>query len=187
MMIPEGTFDTSVEGHFSNDEFVFFWSGPFSNWYPSPFTTNIIDLYGNDQVVTVNCAEQAMMLWKAALHGDLQSWDKIMKTKDPAKQKKLGRQVTNFNDELWKLKRLELAEIYLYDKYNQNPQLKQILLDSGTRTLVEASPFDAVWGIKMGMNHYPDILNPALWQGENLLGVALMNVRARLREEYYVK
>lgn len=183
MMVPDDAFDKSVEGHFTNDDFVFFWAGPFSNWHLAPFTTKITDTFGEEHVITVNCAEQAMMLWKAALHGDIQTWNKILKAKHPAEQKKLGRQVVNFNDELWAAERLKLAEVYLYDKYTQSDSLKQILLDTGNRTLVEASPYDPVWGIKMGMNNYPDILNPALWKGQNLLGVALMNVRDRIRKE----
>ena len=41
------------------EKFTFFWSGPFSQWHPSPF---IID------GVTYNCAEQYMMAEKARHH-----------------------------------------------------------------------------------------------------------------------
>lgn len=183
MMIPDGTFDTSVPGHFTNDEFVFFWGGPFSNWDASPFNTTIVDLFGQEHNIRVNCSEQAMMLWKAALHGDVESWAKILKATHPAEQKKLGRQISNFNDEHWASTREPLAEQYLYDKFTQCEYHKSVLLNSENRILVEASPFDAIWGIKMGMNHYPDILNPTLWQGQNLLGVCLMRVRNRIMNE----
>jgi ribA/ribD-fused uncharacterized protein len=45
--------------------------------------------------------------------------------------------------------------------------------------LVEASPVDKVWGIGMAEDH-PEIENPAMWQGLNLLGFALMEVRRQL-------
>lgn len=183
MLIPEGTFDTTVTGHFMNDQFIFFWSGPFSNWDLSPFNTTIVDLYGEQHNIRVNCAEQAMMLWKAAVHGDVESWNKILRTSHPAEQKKLGRQIQNFDDGHWGAIRQPLAEQYLYDKFTQCEYHRSILINSEKRILVEASPYDAVWGIKMGMNDYPNILNPSLWKGQNLLGVCLMNVRERIMDE----
>ncbi|HIR94499.1 MAG TPA: DUF1768 domain-containing protein [Candidatus Coprenecus stercorigallinarum] len=47
------------------------------------------------------------------------------------------------------------------------------------KILVEASPYDTVWGIGMKEDD-PDCRNPRLWKGENLLGFALMDVREKL-------
>jgi hypothetical protein len=45
---------------------------------------------------------------------------------------------------------------------------------------VEASPYDGIWGIKMGQtNEY--VRNPLEWKGQNLLGFALMEVRDEIR------
>ncbi|MEZ4537427.1 MAG: NADAR domain-containing protein [Cyanobacteriota/Melainabacteria group bacterium] len=44
---------------------------------------------------------------------------------------------------------------------------------------MEASPVDRIWGIGMAKDD-PDIESPSLWRGLNLLGYALMEVRARL-------
>jgi hypothetical protein len=59
-------------------------------------------------------------------------------------------------------------------------RLRTMLLATGERELVEASPFDRVWGI--GFREADAEWNREVW-GENLLGRALMDVRARLREE----
>jgi ribA/ribD-fused uncharacterized protein len=67
-----------------------------------------------------------------------------------------------------------------YQKFSQHPQLKEYLLTTGDRVLVEASPVDAIWGIGVAATH-PDAMQPAKWPGENLLGFALMEVRDQLR------
>ena len=41
---------------------------------------------------------------------------------------------------------------------------------------------DGIWGIKMGVKS-SGYENPNNWQGENLLGYALMEVRTKLRNE----
>ena len=61
-------------------------------------------------------------------------------------------------------------------KFGQNGHLKAFLLATGNRVLVEASPYDRVWGIGLSADS-PDIDNPRQWQGENHLGFALMEVR----------
>ena len=45
--------------------------------------------------------------------------------------------------------------------------------------LVEASPDDRIWGIGLAADNL-NINNPHLWQGTNLLGSALMEVRSLL-------
>lgn len=65
-------------------------------------------------------------------------------------------------------------------KFGQHPDLRQYLLATGTRVLVEASPLDMVWGIGLAASD-ERATSPELWPGLNLLGFALMEVRHRLR------
>jgi ribA/ribD-fused uncharacterized protein len=53
-----------------------------------------------------------------------------------------------------------------------------ILLDhvNATKPLVEASPYDLIWGVGLG-EHHPDVTDKSKWRGLNLLGQALMKVR----------
>ena len=74
------------------EKFTFFWSGPFSQWHPSVFEIN---------GMIFNCAEQWMMYNKAILFDDFEIADKIMSTNSPRTQKALGREVQNFNSEIW--------------------------------------------------------------------------------------
>jgi ribA/ribD-fused uncharacterized protein len=55
-------------------------------------------------------------------------------------------------------------------------QLKKYLIWTGDKILVEASPYDTIWGIglKATDERATDITQ---WRGENLLGFSLMIVR----------
>jgi ribA/ribD-fused uncharacterized protein len=61
-------------------------------------------------------------------------------------------------------------------KFSQNQNLKDYLVATGDAILVEAAPRDRLWGIGMGENN-PDIADQNKWNGRNLLGKALMQVR----------
>ncbi len=62
------------------------------------------------------------------------------------------------------------------EKFRRNEAFANALLTTGTSILVEASPYDRIWGIGLG-EHDPRIGDPSAWRGLNLLGKALMRVR----------
>lgn len=158
-----------------DDKFVFFWHAPspFAQWTMVPFTI--------DGLVFQN-AEQWMMGSKAKLFHDHTVFAKIMTTAVPREHKKLGRKVANFDEAVWKKHALDIVIKGNYAKFSQHPSYRQRLLATGNKTLVEASPLDAIWGIGLASDH-PDARNPSKWQGSNLLGQALMKVREIMREE----
>ena len=58
--------------------------------------------------------------------------------------------------------------------------MREFLLGTGNKVLVEASPSDRIWGI--GMTAQDEFaLQPQKWRGLNLLGFALMAAREQLR------
>ena len=67
------------------------------------------------------------------------------------------------------------------EKFGQNERILGFLLSTIGKVLVEASPHDRIWGIGLRQND-PRAMNPGQWQGTNLLGSALMDVRAELSE-----
>lgn len=151
---------------------VFFWGSEFSNWYECKFTY-LDNSFSN--------SEQAFMSRKAAYFEDWNIFDKILKEgDDPYIAKKLGRQIKNFNADLWmEVCFDEMVDVNLA-KYSQNPELKKLLLSTGNKTLVEASPFDKIWGIGLHWND-DKCLDESKWKGTNLLGKALMEVRTKLK------
>lgn len=155
-------------------EFVFFWHGPLSQWHKSNFHCTYLN-------VEVNCAEQAMMLSKAKLFNDMETYDLILKADHPKEQKTLGRSVKNFVTENWQRVCYDIVKCINIDKFSQNEDLKELLFLTYPNMLVEASPFDNIWGIGMAVDN-KDILNTAKW-GQNLLGHALTSVRRTLMDE----
>lgn len=156
----------------TTDTMVLFWGGPFSQWYKHKMVIN---------GVTYNTAEQYMMAMKASVFGDTEAQEKIMRTNDPAKQKAIGRTVKNFNADEWSKISKSVVRRANFAKF-EDPELKKILLDTGDKEIVEASPYDKIWGIGLGEDD-PRALDKSQWQGLNWLGECLMDVREHLKHE----
>lgn len=157
----------------TTDKYIFFWSGIYSQWYHSIFTVD---------KVQYQCAEQYMMAEKARVFGDKESLQKILSVDDPRKQKQWGRFVKNYDDEVWSQLRFDVVVKGNYAKFSQNENLKKQLLATGDKVIVEASPYDKIWGIGLS-EHDERCLYEEYWKGQNLLGKAIMKVRDILREE----
>ena len=154
-------------GHKTTDEIT---EMCLSQWYPCEFEA---------EGTKYTSAEQYMMAEKARLFGDEEIRAQILKTSDPAICKKLGRKVRNFNQEKWNKNRENIARKGNFYKFSQNAKLREFLLSTGDKILVEASPRDRIWGIGMGKSN-PDALDPAKWRGRNLLGFAIMAARKKI-------
>ena len=158
-----------------------FYGGPFSQWYKCKFKP-AMNPKNPDDAEEFSSAEQYMMYCKAKLFGDSEAMKWIMATDDPKVQKSLGRTVQNFDEEIWKRHREEIVFIGNCLKFGQNEELREELLNTGDSLLVEASPYDRVWGV--GLSEIdPRIADPEKWQGDNLLGKVLMRVRESLKEQ----
>lgn len=152
------------------EKFTFFWRGPFSQWHHSPFEI---------QGIHYNCAEQFMMAAKARLFDDDVILARIMGSSDPREQKKLGRQVQGFVQKTWDGAARGLVETGSFAKFDQNPDLKEALLATTGTTLVEASPYDRIWGIGL-MESDPRAQDRSTWLGTNWLGEVLTEVRDKM-------
>ncbi|KAF2033602.1 DUF1768-domain-containing protein, partial [Setomelanomma holmii] len=158
---------------------VYFWrpndgNGYLGQWFWSPFTID-----GE----TYATAEMWMMVQKARLFKDEDVARNMLATTDPKQHKALGRQVDNFDGKVWDEQKLKIVEDGNYHKFTASEDaenLRKMLLATGDRELVEASPLDRIWGVGFGEKNAGQSRQ---WWGQNLLGKALTNVRARLREE----
>ncbi|MDT0341296.1 NADAR family protein [Streptomyces litchfieldiae] len=144
--------------------------GVLSQWWPSGF---VVD------GVAYASAEHWMMAAKARLFGDTSRAEAILAARTPAEAKNLGRLVRGFDEERWAAARFEVVVAGNVAKFGQDPALRAYLLGTRQRVLVEASPRDRVWGIGLSAED-ERATDPARWPGQNLLGFALMEARARL-------
>ena len=144
-----------------------------SQWYDCRFESDGI---------WYHTAEQYMMAQKAVLMGDQAAYERIMAADHPRDCKALGREVRPFDSALWDREKYGIVLKGNLAKFSQNPALYAFLDSTGDSVLVEGSPYDGVWGVKLAIDD-PRILDPNEWQGENLLGFALMETRDLLRLE----
>jgi ribA/ribD-fused uncharacterized protein len=141
--------------------------GCLSQWYPAPFTVD---------GVRYATAEHFMMAGKARLFGDAEAERLVLADDDPGKAKGAGRKVKGFDEDTWVAHRYELVVEANIAKFGQNAPLGEFLRSTTGRVLVEASPYDQVWGIGLSVDQ-PEALHPSQWRGLNLLGFALMDAR----------
>lgn len=163
-------------------KFLFFWGhsarpdalpGPFclSQWFPAPFEI---------ASVCYPTAEHYMMAEKARLFHDRAHLEQILASSNPGQAKALGRKVAGFDSAVWEKHAWGAVVAGNMAKFTQNPLLGEYLVQTGDRVLVESSPQDRIWGIGLPQDD-PRAADPAQWEGENLLGFALMEVRAQLQ------
>lgn len=156
------------------ENMILFWgsASPYSQWHKRDMIIKGIKF---------NCCEQFMMYTKALLFEDLEIAEKILKTDSPKLQKQLGRKVRNFNPVRWN----EVCRIIVYvgnlNKFSQHEDLKQMLLNTEDKLIVEASPYDNIWGIGLSAND-ARAYDISQWRGTNWLGYIIMKVRDKLNE-----
>lgn len=142
-----------------------------SQWWPATFEVDD---------VAYPTVEHFMMAEKARLFGDEETRSRILAVAHPGEAKNLGRLVRDFDEETWERARFEIVVRGNIAKFGRNEPLREFLVNTSDRVLVEASPLDRIWGIGLAADD-PRAGRPTEWLGPNLLGFALMETRERLR------
>ncbi len=148
--------------------YTFFWRENLSQWDMTSFHDNGGIIY--------TCAEQYMMYKKALLFGDEEIAQLILDASHPNEMKSLGRKVRGFNPDIWNANATAIVYQGNMYKFKHNAHLLESLMNTSGTILVEASPYDKVWGI--GLAESDDrCLYQEDWQGVNWLGYTLTNLR----------
>lgn len=167
-----------------------------SNFYRVQFEAPLVHGENKGSMVTFSCSEQYFMYLKAVVFNDLPIIEKLLiNNKDGNYYKKLGRKIGNieinpkskpYDDVIWDSVRDKAMYKSLYYKF-KNTKLKQWLLSTGDSILIEASPFDKIWGIGLGKKNRQGIYDESekwkdvyAWKGDNKLGFLLMEIRDNL-------
>ena len=142
-------------------------NGYLSNWYLAEFQID---------GTSFSSMEQYMMFQKARNFNDDIIAEQILRIDDVVRIKKLGRQVSGYDEKLWNGIRQIVVYEGLQAKFAQNENLRHLLNSTGDNILAECAVKDKIWGIGLSMSD-PDRLNREKWKGQNLLGYSLMLVR----------
>lgn len=162
---------------YTSKDFVFFWkpldkggkagAHVLTSWHLAPFKVNR---------VTYSCLEQYIMAQKALLFEDDAVYRKSLKKMHPKEYRDLEGELEHFDEGLWEKMKVDLVLQGNLAKFSQNKVLREYLQHTKDKIIVKSSPYDKIWGIGLAKDH-ENALKPELWQGENLLGFVLMEVR----------
>jgi len=155
---------------------IFFWrpnepNGYLGNWYPSPFTV--------DGKKFVN--SEHYFMWQKVMTFQPSLERTIMRMTDPKQMKELCSKIQNYDDVKWSSLRVNIMKKGVMEKFKQNSKLKNYLLSTGNAMLVEASPYDKIWGIGMNADNALKAYHKNIPFNGNLLGKVLMDVRNELK------
>ena len=149
----------------------------FSNHFSAQFTID-----GR----TFNCSEQYYMYYKALVFGERKLAERVMGLTNPKEMKFLctgRRNIKNFDSSTWRKVAPLVMAVACYHKFDQNPKLREFLIETQDAELVEAAPGDTFWGIGLSISH-PKINEVKHWRGTNVLGKILTKLRGVLAEKY---
>lgn len=143
----------------------------FSNYYAKPFVVDKQKFLSMEQYIQYS---------KAIFGEDNNLARKILFTSDPSKLMALGERVDLSADDFdqWLELFPEILHKGAYAKFSQNSSLRSDLLATGDHLLFEATTdYYAGCGINLTSKKWED----SSWEGQNLTGRALVEVRDRLR------
>lgn len=140
-----------------------------SNFFPTP-----IQLQG----VSFHSSEQAFQYVKACRNNAPELATLILKSKNALESKRIGKGIEV--KARWDRTKDEVMKRILEAKFKTNPLLANKLVDTGNKTLVEAT-IDTYWGAQATFNSKS--VKTGTWKGANRLGIILMEIRDDLRRD----
>ena len=165
--LPSELDPVDVTSKSDNNTIAFFGElNPFSNFHEAKFICEGEEFH---------CSEQYIQWKKAVLFNDSITEKRILNSSDALNCKDAARDIKNFNKEEWDSNAEELCYEGIKQKFEQNPHLKEVLMETGNKTLVEAC-HDNVWGTGKALSD-PDCLTQTKWNSYGILGRILMKIR----------
>ena len=143
---------------------------PLSNFHSAAF-------YVKDQCF--HSSEQYIQLMKAKYFEDDPIVTSIMASTSALECKLLAKNIRGYDRDSWIGNAKDLCYPGIHAKFEQNPMLRNLLLNTGDQTLIESSR-DKEWGTGIPL-HDDRCLLPDKWTSQGLLGKILEEVRASLQ------
>ena len=153
-----------------------FWGGssPCSNFHLAKFCVNGVQFPSSEHFYHYS---------KAVFLGDEDAKQRILSSKTPYDSHQIGKELNKKLDyPTWRADHgIKAMFTACHAKFSQNNNLKSFLLSTGDRTLIEASPFDDFWGVKIPLSDVDKLKDETKWHGRNELGKVLHKVRNALK------
>ena len=149
-------------------------NGIFSNWFAQEMESPALP------GIRFATLEKWMMYQKALTFQDYDVAKRILESHGPAQDKRLGQAVSGFSDDVWRIAMPKIVCAGIDIKFSIQ-KMRQALMDTRHTILVEASPYDRNYGIKMDRSHR-HASSPEHWQGSNLLGFYTTDHRIHLSQ-----
>ena len=160
--------------HYSDNpvDAVFFYGGPFSNFVGGPWEITSAQPWALEHTAEYETVEHYFAASKAKTAGE---HEHVRGQRGPLAAKRAGRRVELRDD--WENVKygimLHALRVKFDLDYTEHRQIfRMALIGTGDRLIAEDSPTDYIWGIRDKRGDYG---------GTNLLGIALMDIRAELR------
>lgn len=135
-----------------------------SNFYPSLFTFCFNDENKTQISAICKSGEHAYQAMKAKHFSDAVN---VLKCSSPDEAKKMGR-IIKLKDN-WEKIKIQVMYDIVFQKFEQNEELKNKLINTGKMELVEENDWhDTFWGVDINTK-----------KGQNHLGKILMEIRDR--------
>ena len=165
--LPDDLKSFDVTSKSDRDKICFFGElNPLSNFHPYTYRLDGIEYHS---------AEQFIAYQKAIYFKDRSTAEKILSTPTALGCKQAARNVSNFDSRDWIKNAKEICKPGIEAKFVQNPSLMNLLINTGTKTLAEAS-YDNVFGTGVPL-HSDNCLKSSKWEGVGILGEILMDIR----------
>ena len=154
------------------DTFAFFGElNLLSNFHTSHFNLDGVNYQNSEQYIQSE---------KARYFKDERTASNILRATSGFECKRLSREIKNYKHDEWKHVAREVCQPGITAKYEQNPQLMDLLFSIGEKLIVEATR-DPVWGTGVQLTN-PNVLDHNKWHGNGILSDILMEIRAHHRE-----
>ena len=109
----------------------------------------------------------------------------ILHSETPIECKQLAHEIVNFDEDNWKQVAKNMCKDGLLEKFRQNPSIKETLLNTGEKPLVECSYDKICTGVSLSNRN---CLDRRLWINTGgILGEMLMDIRNTLRNDTSIK
>ena len=165
--LPEDLNTTALCSKTNEDAIAFFGElHPLSNFHQCSFSV---------EENTFHSSEQYIQWKKACFFGDNSAQERLLNSEDALECKNIARDIKDFNRGNWNKAAEEQCFEGIKQKFLQNTDLLQFLIETGEKTLVESS-YDDTWGTGLPLSD-PDCLNKSKWKSIGILGRILMSIR----------